>query len=491
MRLLMPLNCWSLIESCDSWCVLLVDTRRSLTTSQLDQLNVRRVQLEVFNTFQLRSKTATRWRLKRWHLFGGRSNSFRACSALETCCSCAVNSYKITHRTRIWFSHSTVLLLLYLPARIARTLIQQFAFKLTSSTKMNSMMPQQQPQQLQQINDTNQLMKQQKMVKAVKTRRSRQPKNPQVSVARRNERERNRVRQVNDGFAKLRQHLPVDEQVPNEHPDSFTPTPESSSKASQQAAQKARKYSKVETLRAAIKYIRELNELMLSIEPNFQCNLVASTSSSSDLFDDEQLSVCAPLSCSSSSQSNHQLGANYQHQLASSEQFIKLEPHQMMSPSEHSLSSNTSSGLNQHQHQPQPQPQQQPMMIEHQRAAQQLAQDAAGNGEQSHTHLWLEQHQSSFIEQQQFHQQQQTWYSNEQPPTDSNWISQQHQHQHQPQPSQQPQQVDSPIWFQSADSPASQQLGQSQHHQQHLHSQQQQMSFNQHLNQHQISLYSQ
>ncbi|KAF8770873.1 achaete-scute homolog 1-like [Argiope bruennichi] len=56
------------------------------------------------------------------------------------------------------------------------------------------------------------------------------------AVARRNERERNRVRQVNLGFATLRQH------VPN--------------------GAKSKKMSKVETLRSAVQYIKQLQRLL-------------------------------------------------------------------------------------------------------------------------------------------------------------------------------------------------------------------------------------
>ena len=59
---------------------------------------------------------------------------------------------------------------------------------------------------------------------------------PPVAVARRNERERNRVKLVNLGFASLRQQLPNG------------------------AANK--KMSKVETLRSAVEYIKQLQELL-------------------------------------------------------------------------------------------------------------------------------------------------------------------------------------------------------------------------------------
>ncbi|KAH3706916.1 achaete-scute homolog 1a-like [Dreissena polymorpha] len=60
-----------------------------------------------------------------------------------------------------------------------------------------------------------------------------------VTVARRNERERNRVKLINMTFATLRDHLPYE--------------PETS---------KSKKMSKVDTLKAAINYIKHLQELV-------------------------------------------------------------------------------------------------------------------------------------------------------------------------------------------------------------------------------------
>lgn len=57
-------------------------------------------------------------------------------------------------------------------------------------------------------------------------------------IRRRNERERARVRNVNDGFERLRQHLPLS------------------------ASQKDKRLSKVETLRYAITYIQHLQSLL-------------------------------------------------------------------------------------------------------------------------------------------------------------------------------------------------------------------------------------
>ncbi|KAJ8667689.1 hypothetical protein QAD02_009352 [Eretmocerus hayati] len=65
---------------------------------------------------------------------------------------------------------------------------------------------------------------------------------PPVSVARRNARERNRVKQVNHGFATLREHIP--------------------SHVCQNYGDRSKKLSKVETLRMAVEYIRALQRLI-------------------------------------------------------------------------------------------------------------------------------------------------------------------------------------------------------------------------------------
>lgn len=77
---------------------------------------------------------------------------------------------------------------------------------------------------------------------------------PVVSVARRNERERKRVRLVNQGFAVLRDKVPRD------------------------SNHRGRRTSKVETLRAAILYIRQLQQLLLEsqAEQRLQTNYRAS-----------------------------------------------------------------------------------------------------------------------------------------------------------------------------------------------------------------------
>lgn len=75
------------------------------------------------------------------------------------------------------------------------------------------------------------------------------PQQP-ASVARRNARERNRVKQVNNGFATLRSHIP----------------PSVCQALSPQSASQSRgaskKLSKVETLRLAVEYIRSLQQMI-------------------------------------------------------------------------------------------------------------------------------------------------------------------------------------------------------------------------------------
>lgn len=69
---------------------------------------------------------------------------------------------------------------------------------------------------------------------------------PGVTVARRNARERNRVKQVNNGFSMLREHIP----------------PEIADLFDQAGRGNAKKLSKVETLRMAVEYIRSLEKML-------------------------------------------------------------------------------------------------------------------------------------------------------------------------------------------------------------------------------------
>lgn len=86
-----------------------------------------------------------------------------------------------------------------------------------------------------------------------------------IAVARRNARERNRVKQVNNGFANLRQH------IPNFIAAAF----ESNSRGGN------KKLSKVETLRMAVEYIRSLEDLLALDDSTISTSSISSISSPS------------------------------------------------------------------------------------------------------------------------------------------------------------------------------------------------------------------
>ncbi|XP_053947558.1 achaete-scute complex protein T3 [Anastrepha ludens] len=81
------------------------------------------------------------------------------------------------------------------------------------------------------------------------------------SVARRNARERNRVKQVNNGFANLRQHLP--QTVINT--------------LSHGGRGASKKLSKVDTLRIAVEYIRGLQDMLEASQPAESKSHIANT----------------------------------------------------------------------------------------------------------------------------------------------------------------------------------------------------------------------
>lgn len=83
-----------------------------------------------------------------------------------------------------------------------------------------------------------------------------------IAITRRNARERNRVKQVNNGFLTLRQHIPTDIAAAYENGRSNN-----------------KKLSKVETLRMAVEYIRSLKEI-LSRDHHLEDNDLSSTDTS-------------------------------------------------------------------------------------------------------------------------------------------------------------------------------------------------------------------
>jgi len=373
------------------------------------------------------------------------------------------------------------------------------------------------------------------VAKVVKVRRTRQARNPQLSVARRNERERNRVKMVNNGFALLREHLPVEDLQACEGSGSDTPTPDNGSQSGHKSSgSKAKKFSKVETLRAAIQRIKMLEQLIRSTEPSFESmNIVSSSQFAGYEEAEPPLSVCEPPSCGSSHSNSmsapiqsqglefqQQQQQQHQHQqqpaYCQQEQYVaKPEMQQHNAANLPSPQSSQASGLNLNAYSPitKVHPNQQQERLSESSPAHSLA--SSQMDEQSHTHLWIQQHQSSFMEQQQYQQQQSTnWYQEQQQQLElgssqraTDWFSQQQQQQqrqaqsespeeaassqlahlqHQPS-SVQSQMESAPIWFSggASDSPVSAQAGPqpspfAHHHHRHHHHQQ-----------HQISLYSQ
>jgi hypothetical protein len=113
---------------------------------------------------------------------------------------------------------------------------------------------------------------------------------PPVAVARRNARERNRVKQVNNGFATLRQHIPL----------SVSSTYTSAN--AQPGGRSNKKLSKVETLRMAVDYIRSLQQLLSMDDNDPDSNIQTSHSpDSSDVSSPTSLVVHSPPSPANSS----------------------------------------------------------------------------------------------------------------------------------------------------------------------------------------------
>lgn len=122
------------------------------------------------------------------------------------------------------------------------------------------------------------------------------PTNQTVSVARRNARERNRVKQVNNGFSNLRQHIPQTVVT------ALTKGGRGSSK----------KLSKVDTLKLAVEYIRSLKDML---EDSENSSSVGSSSSyyseSSQLIPRSEASLSPTPSYSSDSSSHMSYTPNH------------------------------------------------------------------------------------------------------------------------------------------------------------------------------------
>ena len=90
-----------------------------------------------------------------------------------------------------------------------------------------------------------------------------------ASVARRNERERNRVKLINNTFSRLREHIPA--ALMNEAP-----------------GKKSKKLSKVDTLRGAIDYIKGLKQLLDesdAVDAAFEAGYISPSLSPNDSLD--------------------------------------------------------------------------------------------------------------------------------------------------------------------------------------------------------------
>lgn len=97
------------------------------------------------------------------------------------------------------------------------------------------------------------------------------PNNQTASVARRNARERNRVKQVNNGFSNLRQHIP--QHVVSQ----LTKGGRGSSK----------KLSKVDTLKMAVEYIRKLKDMLENNENSDAVSTSTSCTSTSSYYSND------------------------------------------------------------------------------------------------------------------------------------------------------------------------------------------------------------
>nr|AAX24143.1 achaete-scute-like 2 [Triops longicaudatus] len=127
---------------------------------------------------------------------------------------------------------------------------------------------------------------------------------PPASVARRNERERNRVKQVNSGFAILRQHIPL-QVLLSMASESGTSSPTSH-------GGKKNKISKVDTLRCAVEYIRSLEQILADTDPE-NTEPSSTPSNSSPGIKSEWMSQCGSPSALKGGLFHSSEGLNAQH----------------------------------------------------------------------------------------------------------------------------------------------------------------------------------
>lgn len=127
-----------------------------------------------------------------------------------------------------------------------------------------------------------------------------------ASVQRRNARERNRVKQVNNGFANLRQHIPS---------DVITALTNGGRGAS-------KKLSKVDTLKLAVEYIRRLQDLLDENENDTSSTSTHSHNSSS-YFAASPMQHSIPPTCSEASASPT---PSYTSEVSSGNAYVQAQP---------------------------------------------------------------------------------------------------------------------------------------------------------------------
>lgn len=141
-----------------------------------------------------------------------------------------------------------------------------------------------------------------------------------ASVQRRNARERNRVKQVNNGFANLRQH------IPSEVITALTNGGRGASK----------KLSKVDTLKLAVEYIRRLQDLLddtendaastsvLSVANSSASSFYSTSGSNSSPMEHSLIPTCSETSASPAPSYTSEVSSSAH--LSSSQNFVQTQP---------------------------------------------------------------------------------------------------------------------------------------------------------------------